>query len=508
MSLLMEALRKAEEAKRRMQQEEQQTAMGKELRDASDESRAAPRFAASSFSLEEREAAGTPDYIFKNFSGNPDEIGNAPGSMQSVPGLAAAPESGPLASGREPSARNLARRQQRSAAASVFVAKQNPARNRKTLTVLVIVMVLMVLVDGGVLWYLQVAPQPSIGVNPSIASYDLSTRGFVGEAPVPPAAAVAVEQTPGGATAGASTATPGLDSAAVAPAEAVVPAEAESGAVPVATPAAAEDMVAVTAPPVQTLDPEEGLPPPTAAVAEPRPAPTTGAPLVAATETADSALALPQVTSPSVLQISRSGGARQINPGLSSAYASLQAGELEAAGLQYQQVLDTMPNSRDALLGLGLVRLRAGELAAARELYVRALQLNPRDPLAQTGLLQTMPVVNPSEHESTLLTLIDQYPDVAPLPLALGNLYAEQQRWSEAQGAYYNALLLANRNSSGPVHPDYAFNLAVSLEQLNQGKAALGYYRQAQTLAREVTPGFDPQLLTSRLDFLQRQDQP
>jgi hypothetical protein len=58
------------------------------------------------------------------------------------------------------------------------------------------------------------------------------------------------------------------------------------------------------------------------------------------------------------------------------------------------------------------------------------------------------------------------------------------------------------------VHPDYAFNLAVSLEQLNEPRAALDYYRRAQALATEVTPGFDPQLLNSRLDYLSTQAQP
>jgi TolA-binding protein len=501
MSLLMEALRKAEEAKRRMQQE-QLAGAGKEPGDVAQDSAAAARPATPSFALEEREADVTPDYILENFTSNPDAgSASVQNSAQSAPDISTAsqPEPPPPMAEREPSARNLARRQQRNAAASVFVAKQNPARNRKTLTILVIVMVLMIPLGGGVLWYVQAASQPSIGINPTIASYDLSTRGFIDEAPAPEAAVALPPQVP-------------VEPALGAPSEALaVPTDTVAAQGDTPDPALA--FAVGDTPPVPNTDAEEEFVPPSlpstetaVAVAPPAAAASTLADTGA--DVTDSALALPQNASPTVLQISRSGGARQINPGVSTAYASLQAGDLAAAGAQYQQVLDSLPNSRDALLGLGLVRLREGQLAAARELYARALQLNPRDPLAHTGLLQTMQAVTPSEHESTLRTLIDQYPDVAPLPLALGNLYASQQRWSEAQGAYYNALLIASRNSSGPVNPDYAFNLAVSLEQLNQGKAALGYYRQAQALAREVTPGFDPQLLTSRLDFLQGQDQP
>jgi tetratricopeptide (TPR) repeat protein len=192
-----------------------------------------------------------------------------------------------------------------------------------------------------------------------------------------------------------------------------------------------------------------------------------------------------------------------LDPDLVVAYESLQSGDLATAGRLYQQLLDVRPNNRDALLGLALIHQRQDDSVRARELYARLLQLNPRDALAQTGLLQTMRITDPAEHESALKMLISRYPDVAQLTLALGNLYASQQRWSEAQGAYYNALLIASRGA-GPVNPDYAFNLAVSLDQLGKPAAALDYYRQAQAMARDVTPGFDPQQLTSRLAHLEQ----
>src|SRR5690606_9769795 len=165
--------------------------------------------------------------------------------------------------------------------------------------------------------------------------------------------------------------------------------------------------------------------------------------------------------------------------------------------------LRTLPNNRDALLGLAVVHTRSGRLDAARRLYAQALTLNPKDPLARTGLLQTM-AEGGSDIERELLSLRDAYPQLAPVHFALGNLYAARQRWSDAQSAYFDALVLANRAGDGPVSPDYAFNLAVSLEQLQQPRAALEYYRQAQTLAQQVAPGFDPALLRSRLAFLEQ----
>src|SRR5690606_5308112 len=79
------------------------------------------------------------------------------------------------------STRNLARQgQQRAAAASVFAAKQHPTRSRNTLTILVIAMLLLLPLGGGVLWYLQSTPSSSIGINPNIANYDLSSRSLGG----------------------------------------------------------------------------------------------------------------------------------------------------------------------------------------------------------------------------------------------------------------------------------------------------------------------------------------
>ena len=78
--------------------------------------------------------------------------------------------------------------------------------------------------------------------------------------------------------------------------------------------------------------------------------------------------------------------------------------------------------------------------------------------------------------ESRLKTLIERAPS-AGLYQTLGNLYAEQNRWGDAQTAYYEAFRTA------PANADYAYNLAVSLDRLHQPQAALGYYEKALSLA-------------------------
>ena len=77
--------------------------------------------------------------------------------------------------------------------------------------------------------------------------------------------------------------------------------------------------------------------------------------------------------------------------------------------------------------------------------------------------------------ESRLKILIEREPSPA-LYQTLGNLYADQQRWNDAQAAYFEAV------RGAPGNADYAFNLAVSLDQLRQYPAARTYYEKALAL--------------------------
>jgi uncharacterized protein HemY len=105
------------------------------------------------------------------------------------------------------------------------------------------------------------------------------------------------------------------------------------------------------------------------------------------------------------------------------------------------------------------------------------LEIDPRNSTAQAGLLGTMGAADPLAAESRLKQLIAREP-TSFLYFTLGNLYAEQNRWSQAQQAYFQAFTLE------PGNPDYAYNLAVGLEHLNQPRPALTYYRQAVQLAQ------------------------
>lgn len=194
----------------------------------------------------------------------------------------------------------------------------------------------------------------------------------------------------------------------------------------------------------------------------------------------------------------------QIDPVVIQAYAAFQSRDYVDARALYQQALRATPNSRDAMLGIAAVAMLQGESTLARNMYTRLLAQDPRDALARTGLLETVPASDPVRTESELRSLFDSHPEVAPLAFALGNLYASQQRWNEAQQAYYDALRAAKAGAAGPLSPDYAFNLAVSLERLNQPQSAYEFYREALQQSAQVQPNFDPRVLRQRVEDLER----
>ena len=57
---------------------------------------------------------------------------------------------------------------------------------------------------------------------------------------------------------------------------------------------------------------------------------------------------------------------------------------------------------------------------------------------------------------------------------------------------------------SDPENADYAYNLAVSLDQIRQRKPALEYYQRALDLARDRQAMFDRNQVSARVAELQK----
>lgn len=249
-------------------------------------------------------------------------------------------------------------------------------------------------------------------------------------------------------------------------------------------------------------------PPPTAAYTPP---PAAAAPLaspvtqpapeniVAAEETrpVQPAKATPRPAEPeSPVRITR--GELRINPTLAKAYEQLQANDLSAAAEAYEKVLRADPRNIDALLGMAAIASRSGQVGQAENWYVRALEADPKDTNAQAGLINLRSQTDPSAAESRLKGLLAAQPESATLNFALGNLYAGQQRWPDAQLAYFNA------HTADPANPDYLFNLAASLDHMHLPKLALEYYQSALAASSGRKAGFDTNQVKARVLELKR----
>ncbi len=175
-----------------------------------------------------------------------------------------------------------------------------------------------------------------------------------------------------------------------------------------------------------------------------------------------------------------------VDPLVEQAYQAFLRNDLAVARDGYQRALVREPTNRDALLGLAAIDVRSGQLNSAEARYLRLLEIDPRDSHAMASLISLRGQLDPVASESRLKSLIASQPEAALLHFSLGNQYAQQSRWSEAQAAYFKA------HSVDPENADYAFNLAVSLDQLHQGKLALEFYQRALALTDRRAASFNP----------------
>lgn len=203
--------------------------------------------------------------------------------------------------------------------------------------------------------------------------------------------------------------------------------------------------------------------------------------------------AAPPAASP--VRVTRSPA--RVNPLLEQGYAALQQGNLAQAQQAYEHMLAADAKNADALYGLAAIALQRQQPGLAEDYYLRILESDPRDAYAHAGLSGLRGRSAGNNTESRLKMLIADQPGVAPLHFALGNLYAQDQRWRDAQQSYF----LAYQNDSS--NPDIAFNLAVSLDQLHQNKLAAQYYGEALRLHGAQPGAFNREQAQARLRELQ-----
>ncbi|MBK6636180.1 MAG: tetratricopeptide repeat protein [Rhodocyclaceae bacterium] len=186
----------------------------------------------------------------------------------------------------------------------------------------------------------------------------------------------------------------------------------------------------------------------------------------------------------------------RVSPALSRAFAAMNRGDFAGAQQAYTQALAADPQNSDALHGLANLATKQGKLADAENYFQRLLLADPQDTAALAGLTHLQSRQNSAQAENRLTALASAKPEEVGAQIALGNLYASQSRWAESQQAYFAAYALQ------PENPDVLYNLAVTLEHLNQPALAIQYYREALQASKHRPAGFVPAHVEERLRAL------
>jgi tetratricopeptide (TPR) repeat protein len=205
---------------------------------------------------------------------------------------------------------------------------------------------------------------------------------------------------------------------------------------------------------------------------------------------------------PGMIRISRSKIPDDRGTRLMDAYAAWQAGDRDESGRLYREVLENYPGNRDALLGLAAIALSGDDTDTASQHYASVLAANPGDELATAALIGLEREADPVSRESALKVLIQEYPERPYLHFNLGNVFAAGRRWAEAQQAFFDAYRL------DPLNPDYANNLAVSLDRIGQYETAVDYYLTALDLAKTRAAKFSEAGLLARIQQLENHGRP
>jgi Flp pilus assembly protein TadD len=423
MSLLLEALKKAEKAKEEAQRRERGEPLA-ELRIEQDEPVPDAKPVLTRAEL--------PDIK------QPLEILSDDIAAREVPPAAPPPPRPAAVRPAEPPRDPAPQAAERAVAKKVFEAKYREPNPRLPFFITLGALGAFALGTIGYFWYQLRPPPPLVNASPVRAAAAAPVQ--TAQAPLPVPAAPAPQA-----------AIPGLPSASAAPA-----------AVPSPRPIAPEPRVEAPTP-------------------RPRPA----APRVARPLPAEPPAALPAAL-PVATVSSRPAPAPQIHPRVQTAYAAYMTGDLAAAQADYREALREQPANRDALLGLAAIEVRTGRLESAEATYLRLLQLDPNDAHAQAGLIALRASrLDPLATESRVKSMLAAEPGAHVLQFTLGNQLAQQSRWEEAQEAYFKAF------AASPENADFAYNLAVSLDHLRQGRLALQYYRRALALAERRGASFD-----------------
>jgi tetratricopeptide (TPR) repeat protein len=198
-----------------------------------------------------------------------------------------------------------------------------------------------------------------------------------------------------------------------------------------------------------------------------------------------------------LLQLSSKRSFTEKDTLLKDAYAAYQRGDNNTALEKYNRVLADDSKNRNALLARAAINVQNDKTADAIRDYQALLIANPKDSLAMSSLI-SVASISPSKSESQLKGMIRDEPSSPHLNFALANVYGAQNRWQEAQNLYFKAL------ENNPNDPNYAYNLAVSLEHISKPKVAITYYQRALVNFNNGLATFSQAVVDQRVEMLKQ----
>ena len=180
---------------------------------------------------------------------------------------------------------------------------------------------------------------------------------------------------------------------------------------------------------------------------------------------------------------------------LRRAQRAMASGDLVGAESNYGSVLKASPTNIVALLGMANLSATKGQHDRAQFYYQGVLAQSPENLNARAGLLNLASSAS-LDVGSALQQLLRESPEKPFLHASLGDYYLKRGEWSAAQAAYFDAF------SRDPKNANYAYNLAISLDQMAKPKLALQFYQQALSLEKARPAHFDKAVLVARITVL------
>lgn len=180
---------------------------------------------------------------------------------------------------------------------------------------------------------------------------------------------------------------------------------------------------------------------------------------------------------------------------LNSAYENFKLQRYEEALLLYRQAIASDEKNIDANLGMGSVLFELKDYQNALRYFERVLDSDSFNVLAISKKSEILKLQNKGHQDPGFLPESGEYfSEDASNYFYLGQVHASNAEWKKAQEAFFQAHSMDKGNDL------YAYNLAVSLDQLQKRTLALPYYQRV--LAGKGVVGLDYNKIGDRVNAI------